>query len=104
MQRLIDGVHKFRAQEFGRYRELFRKLSREGQNSDRSRAQKTKRSRPDAAPCNGSLTASTSSARRNSGVIVSCSGNSRAKGRTQIGVARKKQNARDLTPRHATAH
>jgi carbonic anhydrase len=32
MQRLIDGVHKFRAQEFGRYRELFRKLSREGQN------------------------------------------------------------------------
>ena len=32
MQKLIAGVHKFQAQEFGRYRELFRKLSREGQN------------------------------------------------------------------------
>ena len=32
MQKLIEGVHKFRAGEFGRYRELFRKLSREGQN------------------------------------------------------------------------
>ena len=32
MQRLIDGVHKFRAKEFGRYRELFRKLSNDGQN------------------------------------------------------------------------
>lgn len=32
MQRLIDGVHKFRHDEFGRYRALFRKLSREGQN------------------------------------------------------------------------
>jgi len=32
MQRLIDGVHKFQKDEFGNYRELFRKLSREGQN------------------------------------------------------------------------
>jgi carbonic anhydrase len=32
MQRLIEGVHKFRAGEFGRYRELFRKLARQGQN------------------------------------------------------------------------
>ncbi|MGA2245540.1 MAG: carbonic anhydrase [Verrucomicrobiota bacterium] len=32
MQRLIEGVHKFRASEFGNYRKLFRKLSREGQN------------------------------------------------------------------------
>lgn len=32
MQRLIEGVHKFRSGEFGNYRELFRKLSREGQN------------------------------------------------------------------------
>jgi len=32
MQRLIDGVHKFRSGEFGNYRALFRKLSREGQN------------------------------------------------------------------------
>jgi len=32
MQKLIEGVHKFRNDEFGRYRELFRKLSREGQN------------------------------------------------------------------------
>lgn len=32
MQRLIQGVHKFQHGEFGRYRELFRKLSREGQN------------------------------------------------------------------------
>jgi carbonic anhydrase len=32
MQKLIAGVHKFQAEEFGRYRELFRKLSREGQN------------------------------------------------------------------------
>jgi carbonic anhydrase len=32
MQRLIDGVHKFRSSEFGSYRKLFRKLSREGQN------------------------------------------------------------------------
>jgi carbonic anhydrase len=32
MQRLIEGVHKFRSGEFGNYRALFRKLSREGQN------------------------------------------------------------------------
>ena len=32
MQRLIAGVHKFRSGEFGNYRRLFRKLSREGQN------------------------------------------------------------------------
>jgi carbonic anhydrase len=32
MQRLIEGVHKFRSSEFGNYRKLFRKLSREGQN------------------------------------------------------------------------
>jgi carbonic anhydrase len=32
MQRLIEGVHKFRSDEFGNYRKLFRKLSQEGQN------------------------------------------------------------------------
>jgi carbonic anhydrase len=32
MQRLIEGVHKFRKDEFGNYRRLFRKLSQEGQN------------------------------------------------------------------------
>lgn len=32
MQRLIEGVHKFRTDEFGNYRNLFRKLSQEGQN------------------------------------------------------------------------
>ena len=32
MQRLIAGVHKFRNDEFGRYRALFRKLSQDGQN------------------------------------------------------------------------
>lgn len=32
MQKLIAGVHKFQAEKFGRYRELFRRLSREGQN------------------------------------------------------------------------
>jgi carbonic anhydrase len=32
MQKLIEGVHKFRHDEFGNYRKLFRKLSREGQN------------------------------------------------------------------------
>src|SRR5215471_5446700 len=32
MQRLIEGVHKFRKDEFGNYRKLFRKLSQEGQN------------------------------------------------------------------------
>ena len=32
MQRLIEGVHKFRTDEFGNYQKLFRKLSQEGQN------------------------------------------------------------------------
>lgn len=32
MQKLIAGVHEFRLKEFGRYRALFRRLSREGQN------------------------------------------------------------------------
>src|SRR3954464_6664174 len=32
MQQLIDGVHRFQTEEFGRYRRLFRRLSREGQN------------------------------------------------------------------------
>ena len=32
MQRLIAGVHRFRKEEFGRYKTLFRKLSKEGQN------------------------------------------------------------------------
>lgn len=32
MQRLIEGVHKFRTEEFGNYRKLFRKLSREEQH------------------------------------------------------------------------
>jgi carbonic anhydrase len=32
MQRLIEGVHKFRSDQFGNYRKLFRKLSQEGQN------------------------------------------------------------------------
>jgi carbonic anhydrase len=32
MQRLIKGVHKFRSDEFGNYRKLFRKLSQQGQN------------------------------------------------------------------------
>lgn len=31
MQRLIEGVHKFRRDEFGNFRKLFRKLSQEGQ-------------------------------------------------------------------------
>ncbi len=31
MQRLIEGVHKFRTGAFGNYRRLFRKLSQEGQ-------------------------------------------------------------------------
>jgi carbonic anhydrase len=31
MQRLIEGVHKFRSGEFGNYSKLFRKLAREGQ-------------------------------------------------------------------------
>lgn len=32
MHQLIEGVHKFRNEEFGNYRKLFRKLSQEGQN------------------------------------------------------------------------
>jgi carbonic anhydrase len=32
MQRLIEGVHRFRSEDFGRYRALFRKLSQEGQH------------------------------------------------------------------------
>ncbi len=32
MLRLIEGVHKFRQEEFGRRQELFKRLSREGQN------------------------------------------------------------------------
>jgi carbonic anhydrase len=32
MQQLIEGVHKFRNDEFGNYRKLFRKLSQSGQN------------------------------------------------------------------------
>ncbi len=32
MQRLIEGVHKFHTDEFGNYRELFHKLSEQGQN------------------------------------------------------------------------
>jgi len=32
MQRLIEGVHKFRSDQFGNYRKLFRKLSQEGQD------------------------------------------------------------------------
>jgi len=32
MEKLIEGVHKFQHDEFGNYRKLFRKLSRDGQN------------------------------------------------------------------------
>src|ERR1700689_935578 len=32
MHRLIQGVHKFRSDQFGNYRKLFRKLSQEGQD------------------------------------------------------------------------
>lgn len=32
MQRLLDGVHKFRDEQFGKYRNLFRRLSQDGQN------------------------------------------------------------------------
>jgi carbonic anhydrase len=32
MQKLIDGVHKFQTQQFGKYRELFQRLAKEGQN------------------------------------------------------------------------
>src|SRR5687768_6777945 len=31
MLKLLHGVHKFRSAEFGRYKEVFRRLSREGQ-------------------------------------------------------------------------
>ena len=31
MQRLIDGVHQFRREEFAQHRELFARLAREGQ-------------------------------------------------------------------------
>ncbi len=31
MQQLIDGVHRFQQEEFGRYRELFQRLSHRGQ-------------------------------------------------------------------------
>jgi len=34
MQRLIEGVHRFRTDEFGRYRKLFKQLAREGQNPE----------------------------------------------------------------------
>lgn len=32
MQKLIEGIHKFREEELGRYQELFHRLSHEGQN------------------------------------------------------------------------
>ena len=32
MQQLIEGVHRFRTDEFGNYKSLFQRLSREGQN------------------------------------------------------------------------
>jgi carbonic anhydrase len=32
MQKLIEGVHKFQTRQFGRYRELFQRLARDGQN------------------------------------------------------------------------
>lgn len=32
MQKLISGIHKFKQDEWGRYQELFHRLSREGQN------------------------------------------------------------------------
>ena len=31
MQRLLDGVHRFREEEFGKYQAMFRRLSRHGQ-------------------------------------------------------------------------
>lgn len=31
MQQLLDGVHRFRQEEFGKYQAMFRRLSREGQ-------------------------------------------------------------------------
>lgn len=32
MQRLIEGVHRFQREQFGQYRSLFQKLSRQGQS------------------------------------------------------------------------
>ena len=32
MEKLIEGVHRFQSDEFGRYSELFQRLSKEGQN------------------------------------------------------------------------
>lgn len=32
MQKLFDGVHKFQTEQFGKYKSLFRKLSKNGQN------------------------------------------------------------------------
>jgi carbonic anhydrase len=32
MEKLLDGVHRFQQQEFGKYKGLFRRLSRQGQN------------------------------------------------------------------------
>jgi carbonic anhydrase len=32
VQRLIEGIHKFRNEEFGHYAELFQRLARDGQN------------------------------------------------------------------------
>lgn len=32
VQKLIDGIHRFRAQDFGAYETLFQELAREGQN------------------------------------------------------------------------
>lgn len=34
MQRLMAGVHRFRGEEFGRYRALFRRLARDGQRPE----------------------------------------------------------------------
>ena len=34
MQRLIEGVHRFQRDQFGHYRALFEKLSRQGQNPE----------------------------------------------------------------------
>jgi carbonic anhydrase len=31
MQELLDGVHRFQQQEFGKYKQIFRRLSRDGQ-------------------------------------------------------------------------
>src|ERR1051325_6123866 len=31
MQKLLEGVHRFQQREFGRYKEVFRRLSRDGQ-------------------------------------------------------------------------